>query len=124
MRGLAAVRPLKRNLGTQPMENGPIFRPTCKFCRPKILTVILRRLLRVVEGDLLPLFYVPPGEETDHGELRVQAVDPHVEDAEVGVTAMVYEVGGVAVEEGVDRVRVLVTGVEVEVKEVGAAFGV
>ena len=91
----------------------------------RFLTVVLRALLLVIKRHRLALDDVPPGEETEPRQVGVQAIDPHVEDGEIGVARVVDEVGHVAVEGGVHGVGVaLGASVEVEVEEVGAALGV
>ena len=76
----------------------------------------------VVEGNLFSPFNVPL---CKHGKLRhvdVEVVDVHAECVEVWITAVVNEVGEISKESGVDRVDVLLHGIEVQVKEIGPAF--
>ena len=42
--------------------------------------------LPVVESDLLPFDDVPDCEHTETGQVRIQTVDPNVEDGQVGIT--------------------------------------
>ena len=41
--------------------------------------------LSVVESDLLPFDDVPDCEHTETGQVRIQTVDPNVEDGQVGI---------------------------------------
>ncbi len=85
-------------------------------------TSISSVILLIVECQLLSLGDVPIGEEADARQVWVQAVDPHVEDCQIGVARVVDEVGDVAEVGGVDGVRVVLALVVVQVEQVGAAL--
>ena len=81
--------------------------------------------LPVVKGDLLSLDDVSDGKHAESREVGIEAVDPHVEDGQVGVAAVVDEVRHVAVERRVHRVLVVVHAqIVVQVKQVRPTFGI
>jgi len=77
--------------------------------------------LTVVKSQLLTFLNVPSSKETQLRKVWVQTIDVHIEDAEIWIAAVVYEVAQVPKECRVYRVYVLVAEVEVQVKEIGPA---
>ena len=52
-----------------------------------VLAVCVSCGLAIVEGDLLPFFDLPLGEQAQAGHVGVQAVHVHVENVQVRITA-------------------------------------
>lgn len=70
----------------------------------RVLAVGVPCGLTIVKGDLLPPLDLPLGEQAEAGHVGIQAVDIHIEDVQVGITAVVDEVAKVAIEGCVHRV--------------------
>ena len=87
--------------------------------------VLSRGILTIVEGDLLTLLDLPLCKKRQLRHVRIQVVNEHVEDVEVGVTTVVNKMGQVTIEGRVHGVHVVLPArVKVEVEQICPALGI
>ena len=80
--------------------------------------------LSVVKRQLFSLDNVTQCKHAKFGHIGVQAVDPNVENGQVGVTRVIDEMGNVAIISSIDGINIFIPTIEIQVKQVSSSLGI